>query len=126
METTAYNLDDFIQSCRNNPKSVVVHYDAELNARKHFGINTQADLLDFIGNNGLEDLVYINTEPWRKNPRKEKEILVDAYSFHTNLKQGYIAFMIGFSGKYEIKSFHLDHVKFTLKDIGNNSAKLLR
>jgi len=104
----------------------LVRYDAERYAREHFGINTKADLLDFIGNHGLEDLTYINTEPWRNNPRKDKEILIDAYNFHTNLKLGYIAFMIGFSGKYEIKSFHLDKEKLTTKNIGNNFKKQLR
>ena len=126
METTAYNLDDFIQCCRNNRKKILVHYDAKLNAREQFGIYTDVELLEFIGNQGLEDLTYINTEPWRLNPRKDTEILIDAYNFHTNLKLGYIAFMIGFSGKYEIKSFHLDKDKLTTKNIGNNSEKLLR
>ena len=120
LETAAYDIEDFFQSCKNNPKSVVVHYDAKLDARKQFGLNTEADLLAFIGNNGLEDLVYKNTEPWRYNPKKYKEILIDAYKFRSNRKLGYIAFMKGISGNYVIKSFHLDNEKLTLKDIGNN------
>ena len=76
LETAAYNLGDFIQCCRNNRKRVFVHNDARLNAREQFGIYTDAELLEFIGNQGLEDLTYINTEPWRLNPRKDKEILM--------------------------------------------------
>ena len=126
LETTAYSLDDFIQCCRDNPKRVNVFYDAELNAREQFGINSKADLLDFIGNHGLEDLTYINTKPFENNQKKGKDILIDAYKFRSNNKLGYIAFMKGVSGQYVIKSFHLDNVKLTLKDIGSNTKKLLR
>jgi len=126
LETTAYNLEDFIQCCKSNPENIHVEYDALLNARQQFGLNTKTDLLGFIGNDGLQDLTYVNTELWRNNPRKEKEILIDSYKFRSNNKRGYIAFMKGIPGNYMIKSFHLDHDKLTLKDIGNNSGKLLR
>ena len=126
MGTSAYNLEDFIQCCKDNPKTVVVYPDAKLNARYQFGLNTEAELLAFIGNDGLQDLTYWNTEPWRLNPNKEKEIFIDAYKFRSNKKLGYIAFMKVFKGNYAIKSFHLDNVKLTLKDIGSNSEKLLR
>ena len=110
----------------NNPKSITVLHDAKSNAREQFGLNTEADLLAFIGNNGLQSLVYQNTEPWRFNPRKDKEILIDAYKFYSNNKLGYIAIMKGVSGNYVIKSFHLDRNKLTLKDIVNDSKKLIR
>ena len=126
MGTTAYNLDDFIKCCNNDPKNVEILYDAETNARMQFGLNTKADLLAFIGNEGLQDITYYNTEPWRNNPKKNKEILIDAYKFYSNRKHGYIAFMKGVSGNYVIKSFHLDFDKLILKDIGSNSEKLLR
>ena len=127
MGTAAYNLDDFIQCCKNGSKSVIVHNDAKTNAREQFGLKTEEELLAFIGNDGLQDLTYLNTEPWRLNPRKkDKEILIDAYKFLTNRKLGYIAFMKGISGNFIIKSFHLDHDKLTTKDISGNSEKLLR
>ena len=126
MGTSAYDLEDFIQSCRDNPKTIVVYYEAQFNARYQFGLNTKEELLTFIGNDGLQDLTYWNTEPWRLNQNKDKEILVDAYNFRTNQKLGYIAFMKLVKGNYAIKSFHPDNVKLTLKDIGSNSEKLLR
>ena len=126
MENTAYNLDDFIKCCKSNPKSIEVLYDAESNARKQFGLNNKADLLAFIGNDGLQDLTYVNTEPWRNNPKRDKEVLIDAYKFRSNLKLGYIAFMKGVLNNYVIKSFHLDFNKLTLKDAGNDTNKLLR
>jgi hypothetical protein len=110
-----------------NPNDVIVQHDAELNARCQFGLNTKADLLAFISNGGLQALSFIISEPWRNNPKKDiMEIFIDSYHFRTNQKIGYIAFMKGYSGKYIIKSFHLDHRKMTLKDVGNNPLKSLR
>ena len=126
MGTSAYDVEEFIQCCKDNPKTIVVYYEAKFNAHHQFGLNTEADLLAFIGNDGLQDLTYWNTEPWRLNQNKDKEILVDAYKFRSNQKLGYIAFMKVVKGSYAIKSFHLDNVKLTLKDIGSNSEKLLR
>ena len=126
MGTSAYNLEDFIQNCRDEPDSVAISYDARNNAREQFGLKTDTELLAFIGNNGLQDFTYWDTKPWELNPKKDKEILIDAYKFRSNRKLGYIAFNKGANGKYVIKSFHLDNEKLTLKDIGNNSEKLLR
>ena len=126
MGTSAYDLEDFIQCCKEKPKTIFIYYEAEFNARHQFGLNTKAELLTFIGNGGLQDITYWNTEPWRLNQNKDQEILVDAYKFRSNQKPGYIAFMKIIKGNYAIKSFHLDNVKLTLKDIGSNSEKLLR
>nr|AGS51575.1 hypothetical protein [uncultured bacterium contig00010] len=106
--------------------NVSVLYDAKLGAREQFGLKTDSDLLEFIGNNGLQDLMYVNTESWRNNPRKDKGVLIDAYKFRSNRKIGYIAFMKGVKGNFVIKSFHLDNDKLTLKDIGNNPENFLR
>lgn len=107
-------------------QSVQVLYEAELNARVQFGLNTKAELLKFIGNQGLQDLIYCNTELWKNNPRKDKEIYVDAYKFRSNKKIGYIAFMKSFADKYVIKSFHLDYNKITLKGLSINTERLLK
>jgi hypothetical protein len=110
----------------NEPQNVLVQNDAELNARLQFGLNTKAGLLAFIGNQGLQNVTYVNTELWRNNPRKDKDIYIDAYKFRSNQKVGYIAFMKGVTGKYMIKSFHLDHDKMTTRDLGAYSTKLLK
>ena len=126
MATKAYCLADFILCSMNEPQNVLVLYDAERNARIQFGLNTKAELLDFIGNQGLQDLMYWNTELWKLNPRKGEDIYIDAYKFRSNQKIGYIAFMKGSAGKYVIKSFHLDHGKRTLGEMGTNPEKLLK
>jgi len=92
--------------------------------RIQFGLNTEVELLMFIGNGGLQDLDYINTEPWRNNPRKNVEVLIDAYTFRSNSKMGYIAFMKTYNDNYAIKSFHLDNNKITTRELGSNSNKL--
>ena len=120
LETAAYNFEDFIQYCKEMPEKVKIEYDAMLNAREQFSLNTKADLLAFIGNNGLEDLEYKNTELWRNNKRKNIKIMIDAYKFRSNEKLGYIAFMKVPTGNYMIKSFHLDYEKLTLKDVSYN------
>jgi hypothetical protein len=116
LETKAYNLEDFIRCCKEEPVNVSVLYDAKQNARLQFGLNTEAELLNFIGNNGLQDLKYVNTKAWKYNQNSDAEIFIDAYKFRTNQKKGYIAFMKGITGKYVIKSFHIDNDKLTLKD----------
>jgi hypothetical protein len=113
--------------CKNESTKIVVKYDAILNAREQFGLNTQADLLEFIGNNGLQGLVFLNSEPWRLNPKKDTEVLVDAYTFYSNRKNGYIAFMKASQNnfRYVIKSFHMVQEKLTLSDIGSNIGRIL-
>ena len=126
MDTKAYCLADFIICCMSNPEKIHVEYDAVLNAQHQFGLNTKTELLNFIGNGGLQDMSYVNTEPWRNKPQKiTGEILIDSYNFRSNRKVGYIAFFKGIPGNYVIKSFHLDHNKITLGSVGNNSIKPL-
>jgi hypothetical protein len=106
--------------------NVKIFYDAELNAREQFGLNTKADLIAFIGNQGLQKLEYVNTKLWENKPKETKDIYIDAYKFRSNEKVGYIAFMKGVDGKYAIKSFHIDHDKLTIKDLDAYSTKQLK
>jgi len=125
--TRAYCIADFILCCMINPQNVQVLFDAELNARCQFGLNTKTQLLEFIGNGGLQAMSYVNTKPWRNNPKKGLgEIYIDSYTFCSNRKTGYIAFFKGPLGNYVIKSFHIDQNKITLGSVGNNSLKPLR
>jgi len=127
LETKACCLADFILSCMCEPEKNFVEYDALLNAQRQFGLNTEKEILKFIANGGLQTMIFVNTKPWRNNPRKNiGEIFIDSYIFHSNKKEGYIAFYQGPKGNYIIKSFHLDNDKLTLANVGNNSIKPLR
>ena len=82
MGEKAYCLTDFIQCCMNDPQNVMVFNDAELGARNQFGLSTKTELLAFIGNQGLQNLTYVNTEQWRLKPERIKgDVFIDAYNF---------------------------------------------
>ena len=76
-----------------NKNDVVPLKSALDDANSYFGLNTKSNLLDFIGNNGLEDFKFLNTKEWENNPDKTIVIFVDAYEFRSMCKLGYIAFM---------------------------------
>jgi len=103
----AYNLNDLIKAC-GEINQVVVLGLAERSARDDFGLNTKKAVLDFIYNDGIESPRYINTKPWEQNPDTSL-ILIDAYSFYTGSKQGYMAFFFSIkTGRWLIKSFKLN------------------
>ena len=111
----------------SDPQNVQVLHDAEMYARNQFGLNTKAEIRSFIGNQGLQNITYVNTELWRYKPGRIKgDIYIDAYTFTTNQKTGYIAFMKGYDCKYVIKSFHLDYDKVTTYALGTDATKLLK
>lgn len=85
-------IADFEKLCRDTPEKVYVPNDVEKSAREDFRLQTKDDLKAFIGS-GLESSEYINTELWDNNPLKETHpSYVDAYSFKSGKKTGYIAY----------------------------------
>lgn len=105
---TAYDLKELIKACAES-NQVVVLSKAEKCAREDFGLNTKKAVLDFIANEGLENPRLLNTKLWEKNPDPTCVIMVDAYSFYSGPKQGYIAFLFStITQKWLIKSFKLN------------------
>jgi len=101
----AYNLNDLINAC-GRIKQVVVLGNAQISARENFGLATQKEVIDFIYNDGLESPHHINTKPWENNPDHNCPIQVDAYSFYSGPKHGYMAFFFSpKTNKWLIKSF---------------------
>lgn len=102
----AYNYEDFISDCTKGIEKTFVTKRALLTAGTDFSLPTQQQVLNFIGNNGLEKPHYINSEVWDKNPEPKNVIMVDAYSFYSGLLYGYIAFIFQpKTKKWAIKSF---------------------
>ncbi|EKE07799.1 MAG: hypothetical protein ACD_17C00512G0002 [uncultured bacterium] len=98
------NLRSLVDACED-PNLVSVAYDAKKGA-EYFKILTEKALLAFINTGMLEDPKYINTRPWELNPHKPPDIMVEAFSFYSGKKYGYIAFMfIPKMQKWRIKSF---------------------
>ena len=103
-----YNIEDFVNACDSHKNDVILIGNVNNDARNDFNLSTKSELLDFISNNGLEDLTFINSKKWDKNPNKSNEIIVDAYEFKSMYKLGYIAIMYNdVTKKWIIKSFHL-------------------
>lgn len=108
--TPTYDLGAFIEACAQGSK-VTVHYDARTGARVEFGLPTEKALLEFIGNDGLEDPEFECTRIWGNNQNPSTEIMVDSYRFRSGKKCGYIAFLFmpsPGSGRWRIKSFKRD------------------
>ena len=103
-----YKYYDFNNACANNSGDVIPIGTVLKNAADDFNLKTKSQLLDFISNNGLEDLSFVNTKEWENNRDRTVPIMVDAYEFQTMHKLGYIAFMRNENtDKWIIKSFHL-------------------
>lgn len=103
-----YNFEDFKKSCADDVENVIPLNPVLKDAMNHFNLSTKSNLLKFINNDGLENLNFINTKPWEKNPDPSNEIKIDAYEFRSLSKLGYIAFMYNeTTRKWIIKSFHL-------------------
>jgi hypothetical protein len=101
-----YSLEDFIAYCDKNPEGIRMIDDALEDARNIFHLNTKSAVLEFIANDGLENIKFINTKLLEKNRDPEVKIFVDAYEFMTGGILGYIAFLKNKKGGWVIKSFH--------------------
>ncbi|MDQ7797675.1 MAG: hypothetical protein RDU76_01855 [Candidatus Edwardsbacteria bacterium] len=98
-------LNDFLAACKAK-RNIRVFLDAKKDARTFFNLQTEESIFKFISNDGLEELVLQDVEPWKNNPKPHIPVNVYAYGFKTGLKRGYIAFMyIKYEKKWAIKSF---------------------
>ncbi|GAI91804.1 unnamed protein product [marine sediment metagenome] len=100
-----YNFENFKKACKNKGL-ISISENVRADADNYFRLRTKKDIIDFIENDGLEDLVFINTKPWENNPNKKKIIMVDSYEFRSSGKLGYISIKCN-NGIWTIKSFHL-------------------
>ncbi|NOU23582.1 MAG: hypothetical protein HOO93_17680 [Methyloglobulus sp.] len=105
----SYDLNNFIAACGNNNQVILIG-NAKKTASEDFGLHTTKDVLDFISNGGLENINFLNTKTWDNKPHTiQVAIFVDAYSFHSGSKHGYLAIMFNpATKKWLIKSFKLN------------------
>jgi hypothetical protein len=120
----AYNLGDFILGCDKNPEGIHMFGDTLKDAQNIFHLNTKSAVLEFIANNGLEDINFINTKLWEKNPDPTVKIFVDAYEFMTGGILGYIAFFKTKKGEWVIKSFHQSNERSGIMEDAFRMARL--
>lgn len=99
---------EFKNECKKKT-NVIIMKQAKRDAANIFNLTSSQKIVDFIGNDGLEDLFYLNKKLWENNPNPQNKILVYAFEFITGMKYGYIAFFKNLEGKWLIKSFHLSN-----------------
>lgn len=107
--TPSYDLDEFIEECRKG--QVRVNSEAKVTAATDFHLYTEADILGFISNGGLEGAIFKDTkkkQKWPTAPSSPPAPMVDAYSFLSIGKRGYLAFYQAPNGQWILKSFKQD------------------
>jgi hypothetical protein len=92
VSSAAYDFDEFIKSCSKKPPNTYILRPAVVTAKTDFNLKTQVQVLEFIGNDGLENPYLLNVKQWENNPDPKIEIKVDAYGFYSGEQHGYIAF----------------------------------
>lgn len=105
-----YGFTDFIEACREaitgNPSRVGFERWVRKEAMEDFNLKTAKEILVFIVADGLENLEFINTAPYKISPEIPPP-MCDAYAFSSGFTEGYISFFFSqASQKWIIKSFH--------------------
>lgn len=100
MTKPAYKLDDFLDDVQNHPENISVEQQAEDRA-KELGLNSTAEIKDYLKKLNKEDFKYKNTAPYRNHVKKP---LVDAYNINDEYKKPYLAYYN--TSKWWIKSLH--------------------
>lgn len=127
MSSAAYDFDEFIKNCSKKPSNIYILRDAVGTAKTDFNLKTQAQILEFIGNDGLENPYLLNVKQWEKNPDPKIEIKVDAYGFYSGEKHGYIAFFFQpATEKWVIKSFKNNLLPDTRNPVFRDALSKLR
>lgn len=125
MSTPSYDFQNFKSACKIR-KNVYVWRQAKEDADRIFNLKSTRNLLEFISNDGLEDLSFINKTEWKENPDKSNDIMIDAYHFRTAYMLGYIAFFYNAKqDKWIIKSFKLSEQCNPTMGLAFKSARLL-
>lgn len=101
----AYDFKDFLQACAD--RTVFVWDLAVKSASADFSLHGQDRVQEFIADDdGLEDLAFKVTEPFREWNGPPPKPLVDSYTFATGKKDGYLAFFKSpLTGIFNLKSF---------------------
>ena len=98
---------EFKNACDLTPKKVFLTGRVLDDAEKYYKLKTKRQLLEFIANDGLHELGFVNKTEWRDNFTPNKPLYVYAYHFRTNAIPGYIGIIKNeLHGNWFIKSIH--------------------
>lgn len=117
-----YKFSKFKASCKIVGK-VKPTKTAREDAKLHFNLMTETELLNFLAHNDFVDLELDNSELLDKSPDHEP---FDAYTFKINQKYAYLAFYQRANGLWIIKSFHPPEVGDKAPSLSHNPFGILR
>jgi len=100
-------IKEFIAACGNTPEKVIPINNVLHDARTYYKIFTKRELLEFIANGGLEQLVFDKRKQWEKNFTQQRPLFVYSFKFKSLHLPGYIAIIENnIIGNWLLKSFH--------------------
>lgn len=99
----SHSLKEFIDACGRNAIELWPHIVDD--ATRDFNLYTKKEVVEFIANTDFE---FINSKELEKM-KNVPPYMVDAYSFHSGNKFGYMAFFKHKNGKFFLKSFKLNN-----------------
>ena len=104
---TSYSLEAFLQACKK--RKVNITRGARDRASKELGLHSTSDILLFLSSSGMyTELRFENTKEWENNPNSLVPVMVDAYTFLSDHKRCYFAFMyIRSTDSWMLKSLHI-------------------
>ncbi|ABQ27515.1 hypothetical protein [Geotalea uraniireducens] len=117
-----YNFSKFIASCKIVGK-VKPNKASREDAKLHYSLMTETELLSFLAHYDFPDLELDNSEQLDKSPNHEP---FDAYTFRINDKYVYLAFYQRSNGLWIIKSFHPPKVGDKAPSLSHNPFGVLR
>lgn len=105
MHDAECRLAAFLLACRTTPSLVRILPECKFSA---WNIQSPKALIEFIANEGLERLLYLNTADWKNGPPNVvPPLTVDSYEFYSGPRAGYIAFIWQrITERWLLKSFH--------------------
>ncbi|MDY0289878.1 MAG: hypothetical protein RBR15_13715 [Sphaerochaeta sp.] len=103
----AYALEAFLQACKEG--EVAVTRKVVESASADLGLQSKSEILHFLTNGGIQDeLTWVNSVAWKNNPNPSVQVMVDAYTFLSDHKRCYFAFMyFELTSSWMLKSLHV-------------------
>lgn len=117
-----YKFSKFISCCKMAGK-VKPTKAAREDAKEHFNLQTESELLNFLAHYEFVELELDNSEFLDKSQEHEP---FDAYTFKINEKYAYLAFYQRANGLWIIKSFHPPKVGDKAPSLSHNPFGILR
>lgn len=117
-----YDFSELIANCKIVGK-VKPTKTAREDAKQHYSLMTETELLSFLAHYDFVDLELENSDQLDKSQHHEP---FDAYTFRINAKYVYLAFYQRANGLWIIKSFHPPKVGEKAPSLSHNPFGMLR